>query len=87
LGIRTEPVTAASTPGLQLVPLAAVLYGPDGTTFVYTHIGDGYQRHELTVDHIDGSWAVVVNGPGVGTPVVTQAAAELAGMQFGLEDE
>ena len=88
LGIKSEP-TRASASGLDLdVPTAALLYAPDGSTFVYIQAEEHtYDRHAVTVDHIGGQWTTVHDGPEPGTPVVTQGGAELTGMEFGLEDE
>ena len=67
------------------VPYAAVLYGLDGETFVYTNLEPlTYVRAPIVVDHIEGDLAVLVEGPPSGTPVVTVGGAELIGIEFGL---
>ena len=67
------------------VPYAAVLYGLDGETFVYTNAEPlTYIRAPIVVDHIEGDLAVLVEGPPSGTPVVTVGGAELIGIEFGL---
>jgi len=90
LGVRTEPVAAGdpASGGLPTVPIGAVLYAPDGSTFLYAHTEEhSYDRRPVTVDRIDGDRAALRDAPPPGTPVVTQGAAELTGMEFGLEDE
>jgi hypothetical protein len=86
LGITTADVADAA--GTRELPSAALLYGPDGSPFVYVRSDeDTFDRRPVTVDHVDGDRAVLREGPDAGTPVVTQGAAELVGMEFGLEDE
>lgn len=90
LGIRTATVgvVPGSTGPTLSFPSAALMYGPDGASFVYVSpAANTYARHAVTVDHVDGDDAVVREGPEQGTTVVTQGAAELMGMEFGLEDE
>ena len=90
LGIETETMSsdAGSGDGVEPIPAAALLYAPDGSTFVYTR-GDAttFGRHPVSVERMEGGYAWVRDGPPPGTPMVTQGAAELTGMEFGLEDE
>jgi multidrug efflux pump subunit AcrA (membrane-fusion protein) len=90
LGIQSEIVSAdaASGGGVEGIPAAALLYAPDGSTFVYTR-GDAttFGRHPVSVQRMEGGYAWVRDGPPPGSAVVTQGAAELTGMEFGLEDE
>ena len=79
LGIEVAEVADNS------VPYAAVLYGLDGSTFVYTNPEPLiYIREAIVVDHIEGDRAVLADGPPVGTSVVTVGGAELIGLEFGL---
>lgn len=67
------------------IPYASVLYLPDGTTFVYTNpLPNTYVRAPIAVDYIEGQVAVLTSGPEPGTKVVTDGAAELWGMEFGV---
>ena len=67
------------------IPYAAVLYGLDGETFVYTNPEPlVYIRAPIVVDHIDGDRAVLAEGPPSGTSVVTVGGAEMIGIEFGL---
>jgi hypothetical protein len=76
-GTRTPPVV------LKVVPYAALLYQPDGSTFVYTNPDTRtYVREAVTVDRIVGDRVLLTAGPAVGTPVVTAGGAELWGTEF-----
>ena len=69
----------------DVIPYAAVLYGPNGDTFVYTNPEPlTFVRAPIIVDYIEGNWAVLVDGPPSGTAVVTVGAAELVGVEFGV---
>ena len=86
--LRTEAVAAAvggATTASRSLPYAALLYSPDGSTFVYTNPeANTYVRYPVAVEQTDGRSAVVSNGPAEGTPVVTDGAAELMGIEFGV---
>lgn len=84
LAIATFPV--AERDGRLLMPYAALLYLPDGTTFAYTNPeGHSYVRAPVTVESIRGDQAVLTAGPAVGTAVVTAGGAELWGTEFGIK--
>lgn len=72
--------------GLRLiVPHSALLYDAEGAAWVYVETEPlVYVRHAVTVDRVDGADAVLHDGPGVGTPVVTVGAAELYGVESGI---
>jgi hypothetical protein len=84
LGIETAPVREAQSGGIT-IPYAGVVYDADGGTWAYTN-PDGlvFVRHLITVDRIEGDTALLVDGPPVGTLVVTVAAAELWGVETGV---
>ncbi|MGH8973540.1 MAG: hypothetical protein ACRD0C_10105 [Acidimicrobiia bacterium] len=89
LGIRTDTVGELATPGGQpparVVPEAALIYETTGQTLVYTRTGPQvFVRHPVTVERIQGGLAVLRDGPGVGTAVVTVGASELFGIEFGI---
>lgn len=85
LAITTAPVTDAGG-GRLAVPYAALLYLPDGTTFVYTNPdGTSYVRAPIAVQSITGDQVVLTSGPPVGTRVVTTGGAELWGVEFGIK--
>jgi len=69
----------------KVVPYAAVLYDLQGKTYVYTSPEPlVFTRQAVTVDYIEGDLAVLVDGPAVGTDVVTVGVAELYGADTGI---
>lgn len=69
----------------QVVAYAAVIYGLNGETWVYTNPEPlAFVRHYVTVDYIDGNLAVLLEGPPAGTAVVEVGAAELFGVELGV---
>jgi hypothetical protein len=87
--IQIAPVTeehvgpARTSAVLKVVPYAALLYQPDGSTFVYTNPHPRtYVREAVTVDRIVGDRVLLTAGPAVGTTVVTAGGAELWGTEF-----
>ncbi|WP_051325035.1 hypothetical protein [Candidatus Solirubrobacter pratensis] len=88
LGVQTAVVTAP--PGdaaRKVVPYGAVLYDPDGKTFVYKSTSPlTYVRSPIAVSSIAGDRAILDAGPAAGTAVVTVGAAELLGAEYGVEE-
>ena len=89
IGIQTAPVRAtsqyANMRGDQrtVVPYSAVLYDVNGDTWVYTNVEPlVFVRHRISIDHIDGDDAVLLDGPPPGTMTVTVGAAELFGTEL-----
>ncbi len=79
---KPKPTPSTST---AIVPVAAVVYDPGGSTFVFTSRGAlKYTEVPITVDHIAGNSAYLRTGPRPGTPVVTVGAEELFGVQTGV---
>jgi hypothetical protein len=96
IGIKTDLVRKSTTVTTQTtVPVAALVYEPDGTVWVYTaqvnvpaNAPGGavtFIREAVTILRIDGDVAVLQSGPPVGTSVVTVGAAELLGTERGVE--
>ena len=86
LGIRTTPVTAAGSD--LVVPYAAVVYEPDGSAWAYVQTGRlTYRREALSIGTIAGDQVTLTSGPPVGALVVTQGAAELVGVETGIDGE
>ena len=86
LGIETATIRRVG--GRQVVPDAAVVYDPAGGTFTYSSPKPlTYVRHDITVDHIDGTKAVLKKGPPVGSAVVIVGSAELSGLENEYEPE
>ena len=70
----------------SIVPYASVMYDLQGNTWTYTNPEPlVYVRHPITVEYIDGDLAVLLDGPPAGTAVVTVGAAELFGVESGVE--
>ena len=84
LGIETAEV--ASLPaGRESVPYSAVIYDAEGHSWVFTAPENlSYVKAPIAIDHIDGDKAVLNEGPPPGTPVVTQGAEELFGVEDGI---
>lgn len=88
IGIQTAPVRATSQlAGMRgeqrtVIPYSAVLYDVNGDTWVYTNVEPlVFVRHRVSIDHIDGDDAVLLDGPPPGTMTVTVGAAELFGTE------
>lgn len=87
LDIQTAPMVDADIGGTirGTVPYAAVLYSPDGATWVFTSPANlTFMRQSIAVDRIEGDRAILLSGPPAGTRVVTVGAAELLGTESGV---
>jgi len=86
LGVETAQVEVGEMNSEQLaVPYSAVMYGLDGETWVYTNPEPlVYIRESIEIDYIDGDWAALIEGPEVGTPIVTVGSALLYGAEVGV---
>ena len=80
-GLRTE---AAERTGRRVsVPYAALLYDPEGKTYVYTSPKElHYVKAEVRVARVDSGRVVLARGPPPGTRVVTTGAAEVYGTEL-----
>lgn len=69
----------------KVVPYAAVLYGVNGETWVYSSLEPlVFARQPIVIDYIEDDLAILSEGPEAGTPVVTVGAAELFGAETGV---
>jgi hypothetical protein len=86
LALQTVPVEIREMSNEHLaVPYSAVMYGLEGETWVYTNPEPlVYVRQAIVIDYIDGDWVALVEGPEVGTPVVTVGAPLLYGAEVGV---
>ena len=86
LDLQTVPVEIREMDSAHLaVPYAAVMYGLEGDTWVYTNPEPlVYIRQVIVIDYIDGDWVALVEGPEVDTPVVTVGASLLYGAEVGV---
>ena len=79
IGLQTAPAQSGS------VPLAAVVYDRDGSTWVYAAVARlTYERERVTVARVAGDTAMLQAGPPAGTAVVTVGTAELLGSEYGV---
>jgi len=87
IGVQTATVQQKQTAGTtrMVVPYSAVIYDLHGDTWVYTNPSPlTYVRSAISVDNIVGDQTTLVNGPPVGTAIVTVGAAELFGAELGV---
>ena len=86
LGLQTTPVQIKEMSSEHLaVPYSAVLYGLQGETWVYTNPEPlVYLREPIDIEYIEGDWVALVDGPEVGTPVVTVGVSLLYGAEVGV---
>lgn len=83
LGIETAPVRTSAEG--TAVPYAALIYDPQGGTWVYTSPERlVFVRAPIEVERIEGELAYLSKGPASGTEVVTVGGAELYGVEFEL---
>jgi hypothetical protein len=85
LDVRTAAVRDITVNGKQrtAVPYAAVIYDPEGHTWVYkSPKARTFIRARITVASIDGTRAILSAGPASGTRVVTVAGQELFGTEI-----
>jgi hypothetical protein len=81
LGIETSPVRTVAKG--TAVPYAALIYDPQGETWVYTSPERlVFVRAPIEVDRIEGKVAYLSDGPASGTEVVAVGGAELYGVEF-----
>lgn len=83
-GVQTAPVLAGE--GTRtVVPFDAIVYWPDGSSWVYVMTADlEYVRQTINVESVDGDTAVLSEGPAPGTLVVTVGQSEFWGVESGV---
>lgn len=90
LDIKTDQVSEKLTKHSpktmrMVVPYGAVIYDPQGGTWVYTSPEPQiFVRHSIDVDYIEEDTVVLNEGPPVGTVVATVGVAELYGTETGM---
>jgi len=83
LDIQTTPVVVKGDQ--KIIPYAAVLYGLDGETWTYTNPEPlVFVRQTIVIDYIDGDTVILIDGPDVGTSVVTVGISLLYGAETGV---
>ena len=67
----------------RVIPWSAVVQDIHGGSWIYERIGDHkFTRRRVQVRHIVDSWAVLEQGPPVGTEIVVTGVAEVFGTEF-----
>ena len=75
-------------PGGLLIPYSAVIYEADGSSWAYVQIEpETYQRSPIAISSITGDQVALTSGPPAGSQVVTVGAAELVGVEIGIDGE
>jgi len=90
LDIQTVTVGEADINGAQrkVIPYSAVLYEPNGDTWVYVNVEPLiFVRQPIVIDYIEGDQAILSEGPDSGSVVVTVGAVELFGSESEFEEE
>jgi len=78
-------LTGKGTESAIVVPHGALLNDIHGGTWVYVRTGPhAYSRRRVEVQDIVNNLVLLSRGPDVNTPVVTNGAAELYGVEFGV---
>jgi hypothetical protein len=86
LGAKRTPATRAQV--RAVVPVSAIIYDPDGRSWVYAMHGTWtFVRQAVAIDHVSGSQAFLTSGPPTNTPIVTAGAPELLGAEYGVGEE
>lgn len=86
--VLVELLLSGSETPRKVVPYAAVIYGPNGETWVFISPEPlVFVRQPVSVDYIEDELAVLSEGPPAGMAVVTVGAAELYGSEFEFEEE
>jgi hypothetical protein len=86
LGMQTAAVSTG--PNGLTVPYGALVYEADGSAWVFVQTAPlTYQRAPVVVTGISGDVVTLSSGPAAGTEVVTVGAAELVGVEVGIDGE
>lgn len=86
--LAVETAAVATGRGGLGIPYSAVVYEPDGSAWVYAETEPlTYQRAPITITSITGDQVSLAAGPPPGTMVVSQGAAELVGVETGIDGE
>ena len=91
--VKMEDATAALLPvelatvrkrgNRTVVPHNAVIYNPDGGSFVYTKPrAETYIRAPIEIGRVHGDDATLSKGPPAGTEIVTTGSAELLATEY-----
>jgi hypothetical protein len=90
---RLDVHTVAVAPGAsggsnKVIPYAALLYDAVGRTFTYVRVKPlTFERTSIDVASVEGERVLVSSGLPAGVRVVTVGAAELIGIESGVDEE
>ena len=88
IAIETTKINAIRNKAGQMrkaIPYAAVLYDPNGKTWVYTERKPlTFLREPVTIESIEDTVAILAKGPEVGTTIATMGIAMLYGVENGV---
>ena len=80
--VMVQSVTR-STEQQKVVPYSAIIYDPQGETWVYTSPSTNtFVRSKVEVNYIEGDLVVLNEGPPEGTLVATVGTSEIYGTEF-----
>jgi hypothetical protein len=81
--LPVETTTVRRAGNRKVVPHEALIYNPDGDSFVYTKPeAETYIRAPVKVARVEGDEAVLSDGPRAATTIVTTGAAELLATEY-----
>ena len=84
-GVRVKLSVTGSGERRLVIPYSALIYDLNGDTWIYVSPEPlVFMRHPVTVEYIEGDRAILLDGPPVGTNVVTVGVAELYGADTGI---
>ncbi len=84
-GVLVELTLSGGDTPRKVVPYAAVLYGVNGETWVYSNPEPlVFVRQPIVIDYVGQDLAILSEGPEAGTAVVMVGAAELFGAETGV---
>lgn len=87
IGIETDNIESSDENGQQqnVIPYGAMLYDKNGASWIYTNPRPlVFVRHPVVIDRIDDDNVMLLDGPPVGTEIVTTGIAELYGVERGI---
>lgn len=84
IDLQTAEVTEIRfSPAKLVVPYSAIIYGPNGDTWVYISPEPRtFMRYTIDIDYIDGDLVVLNEGPPLGTVIATVGVVQLYGTEF-----
>jgi hypothetical protein len=84
-GQRMDVELGEAANSRHVLPYSAVVYDSRGASWVYTsNKSNVFERKPLTVELVEGTLAVIADGPATGTYVVSIGAAELYAAEVGV---